>query len=380
MDIAINRMIADHVPLDPTNPHTVTWIDDSGDSQTENINISGGSVARNIVSDDEIEVCTGDYPNALDDAVSSLNDNVRDVLVPQPGDPGDVFAIGPCRPDLQNDFIDFVRIDGRLPSATDYFCSSSAFACTLVPPRSGPPLYSFTGELLVIVNAASRDPEDDDNGSGDDDKRAVRRTIAHELGHAIGLGDHYCPEPNMMSEPALWTLWDLSLDSLMMCSGSSSMYPLQARDIADFGGLYKPNKVTSPDASVVDADSGSVAFVFDATNVHVEENLKIYRWHADSTPTNSKWVLVETFGPSIGAVTWTARNQPGGDQVYRIFSRTRAVAEGQCYVDDRNCLVTTSRPGVERIGVPTDDLLVTIRFRIEPVLHTLSVSIRGCSQ
>ncbi len=30
----------------------------------------------------------------------------------------------------------------------------------------------------------------------------------------------------------------------------------------------------------------------------------------DSTPTNSKWVLVETFGPSSGAVTWIARNRP----------------------------------------------------------------------
>ncbi len=84
--------------------------------------------------------------------------------------------------------------------------------------------------------------------------------------------------------------------------------------------------------------------------------------------------------PSSGAVTWISRNQPGGDQIYRIFSTTRAVAEGQCYVDDRNCSVTTSGPGVERIGVPTDDLSVTIPFRIEPVLHALSVSIRGCSQ
>ena len=139
---------ADLVPPMANNEHEVTWIDDAGVARADTINKwTSRAIARNLVIEDEIEVCTADYPIALSEAVRDLN---RDL--------GNVFAVGACQPDLTNDYIDFIQIDGRLPTADDFFCGGRPFACILVPPRSLAPLYSFSGELLVIVNAVTRDP------------------------------------------------------------------------------------------------------------------------------------------------------------------------------------------------------------------------------
>ena len=350
IELAPYIAFADLLPPMADDEEEVTWIDGAGVSRTDTINKwTSMAIARNLVIEDQIEVCTSDYPIALNEAVGDLN-----------GDLGNVFAVGACQPDLTNDYIDFVEIDGRLPSADDFFCGGSPFACILLPPRTLYPLYSFSGEVLVIVNADRRDPADDDNGSSDDDYRAVRRTIAHELGHAIGFGDHSCRRPATAVEVQTWQ-WNH--DSLMMCSGRSTAYPLQNRDLADFQGLYTPNAVSDdpgdPPLAVPGVDPGSVVFAFDASRVRVERDLRIYRWHEDAaTPGNSRWVHVETFLPSSGRVTWTARNQPGGNRVYRIFSTTPVITAGQCYIDDRDCTVAAGRPNVDRIGVPTGDATV----------------------
>ena len=186
----------------------------------------------------------------------------------------------------------------------------------------------------------------------------------------------------MMATAADLLRWQWNHDSLMMCSGRSSAYPLQNRDLADFEGLYTPNAVSDdpadPPLAVPGADPGSVVFTFDARRVRVEEDLRIYRWQEDAAaPGNSRWVHVETFVPSSARVTWMARNQPGGDQVYRIFSTTPVVAAGQCYIDDRDCTDRRVRLNVDRIGFPTNDVTVAVVGPPPAVLYRLSVAIEG---
>ena len=126
IELAPYIAFADLLPPMADDEEEVTWIDGAGVSRTDTINKwTGTAIARNLVIEDQIEVCTSDYPIALNEAVGDLN-----------GDLGNVFAVGACQPDLTNDYIDFVEIDGRLPSADDFFCGGSPFACILLPPRS----------------------------------------------------------------------------------------------------------------------------------------------------------------------------------------------------------------------------------------------------
>ena len=238
-----------------------------------------------------------------------------------------------------------------------------------------PPLYSFSGKLIVIMNSDSRDPADDDNGSADVAYQDIRRTIAHELGHVLGLGDHNFSPTTVTN-------------SLMARSSrmpGMSVYPLQDRDLLDIITIYTPNVVDAvtvgPDVLPLadrGAEAGSVVFNFDASRIHVERDLRIYRWHEDAaTPGNSRWVHVETFLPSSGLVTWTVRNQPGGDQVYRIFSTTPVITAGQCYIDDRDCTDTNVRTDVDRIGFPTNDIIVNVVPPPVAVFYRLSIAVQG---
>ena len=187
--------------------------DSMGNLRMVDINVWLGTpqIARNLVIGDPIEICAPDYRNAATDAIGELNRQLRTIAMAGSVSNSAFRFVTVCNEDMSNDYINFVDVDARREADNNFFCGIGSMsgrppnACILIPPRSGPPLYSFTGDLLVIMNSDRRDPNDDSRGTSDGDYQAIRRTIAHELGHLLGLGhpDVLEPAPSLMGPSAV---------------------------------------------------------------------------------------------------------------------------------------------------------------------------------
>ena len=365
-----------------TDVTQVTYIDEMGTTVTADVNFSRGHIARNVIVGDPIEVCTDDYPNAAADAVEQWNSDLQQHTPPYLADTPGIFTYAAeCEDAGASDFIEFVRIDSREESDTDYFCSTGVNACFLWPPRTRTPHYSYIGELLVIMNDDRR-PHADDKLKGKGMKmsgadsdfwkyRRLVRTAMHELGHALGLGDYPCKTG------------DAVITALMYCSAAKPTYPLQAKDFEDYRAIYLPNivekriegTVTQPFAAPLDGFVGTVVFKFDASNIFVEEQIVIRRWDDGAQAGEGSWNEVKTFPAHSGQVTWISRNEPEGKtRTYRIFTTTQAYIpskgevgsgmHGQCFANDSDCDESnndqTTWSAGERIGFPTAPVTVKV--------------------
>ena len=290
-----------------------------------------GHIARNIIVGNSIEVCAADYPNTTGAAVKMWNDALH---AHKAEDDRNVFTVvSQCQDDPTSEHIEYVSVESRNPTDVDFFCSPTSDgtmpnACFLVPPRSLHPHYTFTGRLLVVVNAVRRPPMSDGLAENTPAYMELRRTVAHELGHVFGLGDHPCTA---------------SVDSLMACAvqvPEHSPYPLKPVDLKDFGDIYKPNTVTgvpNPVAPVLvtalSGHTGTIVVSFDARNVVTEKQIELRRWES----TTSRWEILGRFAPESRLVTRVIRGQPSGTQKYRIFSTSEAYINGQCAINDADC-------------------------------------------
>ena len=173
----------------------------AADVDTPGAKTSRGHIARNTVSGNAINVCGDDYPASTRAAVEVLNKGLRD----QGFVNFDVFAFaeGCATPDP--DTPDYVGIDYVQIIEGDPTNKRSRFVCNRQNPpngciyvgksrQSGPPWYSYMLDLTVSMNEKKRDSAYDRLGSGDDSKtNQIRRTLTHELAHALGLRDEYTP-------------------------------------------------------------------------------------------------------------------------------------------------------------------------------------------
>ena len=341
-----------------------------------------GYVARNIIVGNTIEVCTDDYPNATAEAVRMWNNQLQHHTPPFLAPDTSVFAIvAQCEQDPDSEHIEYIEVDSRHPTDSAFFCRPpprSPNGCFLFPPpRTRSPHSTWIGNMLVTMNEEKRPRAHDsynmptplaDPNNYEDHYFPVLRTLAHELGHAVGLGDHPCPSP-------------VTVDSLMYCSGYSTAYPLRDRDFTDYAAIYKPNVVkprqSLPLVANVDQPDqpGTIVFNFDASSVVVEEEIQIWRWNALA----NAWQLLQTFAPESGLITWIAHGQPTGMQKYRIFSTTQALIDGQCFIDDEEC-IDSGRVAGERIGFGTAALTVDIPappIIPQPAKYTLDVQVTG---
>ena len=355
-----------------TDVTTITY-DLSGTSITEDVNFprfTPPHIARNFIVGDSIPVCGDDYPLATQDAIDTLNGQFASIKVPENdiGVEWEVFTFATTCPSTSNDSgYAYVSIEGFAPSDPRFRCSSTAFACvTRTPNTHGGPLSTYNGVHRIFVNADARDPDDDMAATDNVEYMAIRRTIAHELGHLLGLADYDCSDPGVVP-----------IQSLMQCTGKFliqsppevPVYPFHDRDTEHLEAIYRPNAVINFDVSVSSASPESIEVEFDARNVFTEDSIDLRRWD-DRV---GEWVLVNEFDETSGEETWTGAGQPSGRQVYRLFVKTFALARGQCFENDGDCSAT-SDPSAKRIGFASNEIEVVVPRRIiivtPPVTYT----------
>ena len=342
------------------------WLD-QGDLTTPGgspVRSAHGHTARNLIinnkhdssNDYTIVVCTSDYPNATRVAVQMWNDHLRGkagyLKDPDndrdPFSETDAFKLQSCPPSAtSNDKIDYVSVTSVDRSSIRCNTSTTSHGCFHSSGRrSGQPLFTYTGHLEITMNEASRPMADDSiNDMMKDDYRKLVRTIAHELGHVLGLDDYDCVDTPPVPK-SLMLCSDVAIDTFKV----HWAYPLQEQDFADYKALYEPNLVskrgTQSFVEEVSGQPGRVNINFDATAVQVDQHIEIRSWDTST----SKWLMIPE-----GSEPWTIRKrdvstdpstgmevktdvkeetieltgQPAGLKRYGIFRATRAYLEGQ---------------------------------------------------
>ena len=182
-------------------------------------------IARNIIVGRSVRVCSFDYRNAVAEAVSGWNADLSINAFRS----GTLCITNPAATDIE-----FVKVESRRPDDNDFYCRDIAAACFLIPPRTRSPHKSYAGKLLVIMNEQLREKANDAHNTHGDANHGLYetsvRTVAHELGHVLGLGDYNCDFPP-------------NFPSLMTCAAESDAYPAQKKDLADYRAIYEPNRV-----------------------------------------------------------------------------------------------------------------------------------------
>ena len=299
--------------------------------------LSRKHIARNLVLGEAISICASDYSNALNWAIDLWNDAFHGEHLLDPAT--DAFRTGcPGSTGTVRDRIEFVSVEARTPSDPEFYCTvkrnpstgfvATANGCVLIPPRTYNPLNTYAGHLRVIMNADTRPPSADSATTSADSMheqyQLVRRTLAHELGHVLGLKDYQC---------------GTVVDAMMLCTTTAKEHyetwqEIRPTDLTDYSSAYRPNLVRqdSRGNDFVENVAGlpsSIVFRFDASNVGVERSIEIRRkdggiWRG----------VLKSFGPETGEVSWVLNGQPTGEQTYGIFSTTAAYLFGQAQGQD----------------------------------------------
>ena len=281
---------------------------------------TSGYVARNIVEGESITVCGSDYPRALGEAAGAWNTGLQDK-----GYVADSFLVfkvsSTCPSGTDTKKIHYVKVSADVEGGPNFKCSkykTGASAgmyptgCFTNSPRKGSPDFTFVRAPTIYMNKDKRDPlhEDASDPMYSETKfNQNRRTLAHELGHVLGLSHPHAA--------------GTCTNALMSCPPK---YPLKDSDYLQYATLYKPNVVvqigTREFAEEVSGRLGVVRFNFDASKVKVEHKIEIRLWDAGS----ARWGdIIWSSDHSRGLIqNEEVPKQPTGQKKYGIFSTTSA--------------------------------------------------------
>ncbi|MCY4670956.1 MAG: hypothetical protein OXC29_23595, partial [Rhodococcus sp.] len=218
------------------------------------------------------------------------------------------------------------------------------------------------GRLEVIVNPqrfcrdAGAQPTTacgiDIQPAGQDTDDDLHYLIAHELGHAVSLGDYYCQyrdldnpdnatnrHPDFIDVPTLMNSFSLSALALRRTCNSPDGSPT-TRDVRDYRTIYLPAAVTA----VVGSASGQiVTLTWDQSNVFVESGFEIQR--LDGTT----WIEVAT--APANADSAELPGQLGGRKSYQVVAKTMALS-------------TDNAEHGHVHGPPSEEVTVTVKFPV----------------
>ena len=166
------------------------------------------AIARNLVIGETIKVCSTDYPestklailrwqSALGKSAFEFSDNCATDLSDRRSGVASVLVYSDKEHSVSCDDLDGTRSQ----------------ACASHEDVSGHPLYTYFGQAKVHM-----DPEDFPR---EDRSERLIRTIAHELGHVLGLDDYYCERTLSYSRDAVFVEDDPEMNAVLKALGYS---------------------------------------------------------------------------------------------------------------------------------------------------------------
>ena len=181
------------------------------------------AIARNLIVGEAIKVCSTDYPESTKQAIPRWNSFL--------GITAFEFSTNCAAISSEKSGVASVLVfsDDKHSDSCDDPDGKRSLACVRFGNVVGDPWYTYYQQTKVHI-----DPEDFPHDHDDDDTNGTLvRTIAHELGHVLGLDDYYCERRLSYKKDAGSVKHDPEMKAVLTSLGLSEEAIQRIRDVWD---------------------------------------------------------------------------------------------------------------------------------------------------